>query len=81
MTVHDVLAVLGWSMLINFGILLVWGLAMILAPDFTWRLQSLVTSISREDYDRVMYTLMGQYKLALLLTHFGPYVAIRIVMT
>ena len=81
MTVHDVLAVLGWSMLINFGILLVWGLAMILAPDFTWRLQSLVTSISREDFDRVMYMLMGQYKLALLLTHFGPYVAIRIVMT
>jgi len=81
MTVHDVLAVLGWSMLINFGILLVWGLSMILAPDFTYRLQSLVTSISREDFDRVMYTLMGQYKLALLLTHFGPYVAIRIVMT
>jgi hypothetical protein len=40
-----------------------------------------VTNISREELDRLMYTMMGQYKLALLVTHFGPYIALRIVFT
>jgi hypothetical protein len=81
MTVENTLAVLGWSMVVNFGILLIWVLAMKLMPNLTYRTQSLVTSISREDFDRIMYTMMGQFKLALLITHFGPYVALRIVFT
>ena len=79
MTVENVMAVLGWSMVINFGIFLLWVMAMRLMPDLTYRTQSLVTSISREDFDKIMYEMMGKYKLALLVTHFGPYVAMRIV--
>ena len=81
MTVENTLAVLGWSMVVNFGILLIWVLAMKLMPNLTYRTQSLVTSISRDDFDIIMYTMMGQFKLALLITHFGPYVALRIVIT
>ena len=81
MTVENTLAVLGWSMVVNFGILLIWVLAQKLMPDLTYRTQSFFTSISREEFDRVMYMMMGQYKLALLVTHFGPYVALRIVFT
>ncbi len=79
MIAQDVLAVLGWSMVINFSIFLVWVVALMLAPDLTYKTQQLVTSISREEFDRSMYRLMGQYKIALLVTHFGPYVALRIV--
>ena len=81
MTIENTLAVLGWSMVVNFGILLVWALALKLMPDLTYRTQTLVTSISREDFDRIMYRLMGQYKMAIMLTHFGPYIALRIVFT
>ena len=81
MTVENTLAVLGWSMVVNFGILFVWALAMMLMPDLTYRIQSLVTKISREDFDRIMYTMMGHYKIALFVTHFGPYIALRIVFT
>ena len=81
MSIENVLAVLGWSMVINFGILFVWVLAMKLMPDLTYRTQTLVTSISREEFDRVMYTMMGHYKIAMLVTHFGPYVALRIVFS
>jgi hypothetical protein len=81
MMIENILAVLGWSMVVNFGILLVWVLALKFAPDLTYRTQSLVTNISREELDRLMYTMMGQYKIALLVTHFGPYVALRIVFT
>jgi len=81
MTIENTLAVLGWSMVVNFGILMIWVLALKLMPDLTYRTQSFITSISREEFDRVMYTMMGQYKLAILLTHFGPYIALRIVFT
>jgi hypothetical protein len=81
MTIENTLAVLGWSMVVNFGILLVWVLGLKLMPDLMYRTQSIVTSMSREDLDRIMYTLIGQFKLALLVTHFGPYIALRIVFT
>ena len=81
MTIENTLAVLGWSMVVNFGILMIWVLALKLMPDLTYRTQSFITSISREEFDRVMYTMMGQYKIAILLTHFGPYIALRIVFT
>ena len=81
MTIENTLAVLGWSMVVNFGILLVWALALILMPNLTYRTQSLVTKISREEFDRLMYTMMGHYKIALFVTHIGPYIALRIVFT
>lgn len=79
MIIDNIIAVLGWSMVINFGLMLVWVLSMRFMPDFTYRTQSLITSIGRDDFDRIMYQLMGQYKIALLVTHLGPYIALRIV--
>jgi len=81
MTIENTLAVLGWSMVVNFGILIIMALSMKLMPNLTYRTQSFFTSISREEFDRIMYMMIGQYKLALLVTHFGPYVALRIVFT
>jgi hypothetical protein len=54
---------------------------MTLMPDFTYKTQTMVTSISREDFNKAMYRMMGQYKIALLVTHVGPYIALRIVMS
>ena len=81
MAIENILAVLGWSMVVNFGILLFWALVMKLMPNLTYRTQSIITPISREDFDRSMYTMMGQFKIALMVTHFGPYVALRIVFS
>ena len=67
-------------MVINFAIFFVWVIAMKLMPDLTYKTQSLVTSITREEFDLVMYKMMGQYKILMLVTHFGPYVALRIVL-
>ena len=81
MTVENILAVLGWCMVINFSILMIWALAMMLAPNVIYRTQSLVTSISREEFGLIIYKLMGLYKLGIMLFNFAPYVAIRIVFT
>ncbi len=79
MTVDNVIAVLGWCMVINFGLLLFWVLAIRLMPDLVYRSQALVTSMSREDLDRTMYRLLGQFKFAVIIFNFAPYMALRIV--
>jgi hypothetical protein len=81
MAIENILAVLGWSMVVNFGILLFWALVMKLMPNLTYRTQSIITPISREDFDKIMYTMMGQLKIALMVTHIGPYLALRIVFS
>jgi hypothetical protein len=52
MAIENILAVLGWSMVVNFGILLFWALVMKLMPNLTYRTQSIITPISREDFDK-----------------------------
>jgi hypothetical protein len=81
MTMETIASVLGWSMVINFSIFLLWVLALKVMPEWTYRTQTFVTSISREDFDKIMYKIMGQYKIALLVTHFGPYIALRILLS
>ncbi|MCJ7590027.1 MAG: hypothetical protein MUO51_01585 [Woeseiaceae bacterium] len=81
MTVENALAVLGWCMVVNFGILMIWAVAMMVAPNLTYRTQRLVTSISQEEFERTIYRLMGQYKLGILFFNFAPYIALRIVFT
>jgi hypothetical protein len=80
MTMENIASILGWSILVNIGVFVVWLLAMKFVPGLAYKTQLLATTISREDFDRIMYRLMGQYKIALLVTHFGPYIALRIVM-
>ena len=81
MTIENLIAVLGWSMVVNFGIFLVWIIFMKAMPELTYKTQTWVTNISREEFESNMYKMMGQYKIALLVTHFGPYMALRIVYT
>lgn len=79
MTVDNTIAVLGWCMVVNFGLLLFWFLAIQLMPNLVYRSQALVTSMSREDLDRTLYRLMGQFKLAVIIFNLAPYIALRIV--
>ncbi len=81
MAVENILAVLGWCMVLNFGVILIWALALMLAPNLTYHTQRFVTRISQEDFERIMYKLIGQYKLGVLLFNFAPYVAMRIVFS
>lgn len=79
MTVDNIIAVLGWCMVVNFGLLLFWLLAIRLMPNLVYRSQALVTSMSREDLDHTLYRLMGQFKFAVIIFNLAPYIALRIV--
>lgn len=79
MNVANLIAVLGWCMVVNFSVLLIWVIAFKTAPDLAYRSQRAFFAISREDFEVTMYRLMGYFKFTIIVFNLAPYIALRIV--
>jgi len=75
-TLRDVLL---WSMVINYGVLLIWFAAFTLAHDRIYALHHRWFSISRETFDALHYGGMAVYKIGVLLLNLAPLVALWLV--
>jgi hypothetical protein len=71
--------VLLWSMVINYGVLLIWFAAFTLAHDRIYALHHRWFSISRETFDALHYGGMAVYKIGVLLLNVAPLVALWLV--
>ncbi len=71
--------VLGWCIVINGGLLLLWALFFLGARDFMYRLHSRWFRLPEERIDAIHYCLIGVYKLMIIVFLVSPYVALRIV--
>ena len=80
MTIELIESVLGWSALINLGILLWWFLFITLAHDWTYRIHSRFYNIPMERFDSIHYAGMMFFKLANFMFFIVPYLALRIVI-
>ena len=79
MSVEIVRDVLGWCVLINFLILIVWFLIFTFAHDWVYRLHSKWFNLGVEKFDAIQYAAMAFYKLGFIALNLVPYLAIRIV--
>jgi len=79
MTVELITAMLGWCTLINFGLLIWWFLFAAIAHDWTYRLHTKWFKISQERFDAIHYSLMGIFKMGVIVFNLVPYLALRIV--
>ena len=79
MTVELITAMLGWCTLINFGLLMWWFLFTAIAHDWTYRLHTKWFKISQERFDAIHYSLMGIFKMGVIVFNLVPYLALRIV--
>ncbi len=79
MTVELIAAMLGWCTLINFGLLIWWFLFATIAHDWTYRLHTKWFKISQERFDAIHYSLMGIFKMGVIVFNLVPYLALRIV--
>ena len=68
-----------WCAVLNYGVLLVWFLAFLLARDGMRRLHGRWFRLSSEQFDALHYAGMSIYKIGILLFNLVPYVALRIV--
>jgi len=75
-TLRDVLL---WSMVINYGVLLIWFAAFTVAHDRIYALHHRWFSISRETFDALHYGSMAAYKIGVLLLNLAPLVALWLV--
>ena len=81
MTIEFIREVLGWCMVINFGILLWWFLWIRLAHDWVYLLQKkwFIKQLSEEHFNTFNYAGLGLFKAGIILFNLVPYIALRIV--
>jgi len=79
MTIEMIREVLAWCSAINVGLLLFWALWFMLAHDFMYRFHGKWFKLSEERFDEINYTLIGIFKLGIILFNLVPYFALRIV--
>lgn len=79
MTLELFRAVLGWSAVINMGLLLWWFLFITFARDWIYRLHSKFFTLSEEHFNVLHYTGMMLLKLGTLMFFVVPYLALSIV--
>lgn len=75
-TLRDVLV---WSLVVNYGILLVWFVMFSLAHDAVYRLHTRWFRLSRETFDALNYGGMAVYKIGVLLLNVAPLFALLII--
>ena len=68
-----------WCSIINFGLLLFLGLIFLLAPNLTYKLQSMFVPISRETFYVVFYSFMGFFKVIVLVFNVVPWIVLEII--
>lgn len=70
---------LKWCTIINIVILLFSSIMFMLAADFIYDVHGLLFHMNKEAFDIVIYSLLGGYKVIILVFNFIPYVALRII--
>ncbi len=79
MTVEIIRDALAWCSVINLGILLFWWLWFMLGHDFMYRLHGKWFKLSVEKFDAIHYTLIGIFKMGIILFNIVPYLALCII--
>jgi Family of unknown function (DUF6868) len=80
MNVETIIVVLGWTTLINIALLAWWVLFVVLAHDWTYQLHAKWFKFSRERFDAIHYSLMGFFKMGIILFNLVPYLSLRIAV-
>lgn len=68
-----------WCTIINGGILMLWTIFFVFAPDFVYRVQSKWFPIPRETYNVVVYAFLGAFKIVFIVFNIVPYVTLLII--
>ena len=76
---HHALHILIWCTLINYAVLITWFAVFNLAHDWLYSVHSRWFRISVETFDTLNYSLMGIYKIGVILFNLVPLIALHFV--
>jgi hypothetical protein len=76
MDVSTLTTFFGWCTVVNLGLLLLWGGAWMLVPDFVYRSQTKFFAVPRPQFELLFYGFLGLFKIFFLVFNLVPYVAL-----
>ena len=79
MDMQTVTAFFMWCTIINGGLLVLWTLFTLFAPDLVYRTQSRWFPIPREIFNIVMYCFLGLFKIFFIVFNLVPFMALLII--
>ena len=68
-----------WSLIINFGLLMLSFLAFTLGRDFIYRIHGKWYDIPKAEFNAIIYSGMMFYKICILFFNVVPYIVLRIL--
>jgi hypothetical protein len=75
-----VISLLGWSSIINLGILIYWFLMILFARQWVYRLHGRWFQLTESQLDVIHYAGMGLYKLMILFFNLIPWLLLRYLL-
>ncbi|MGH1537936.1 MAG: DUF6868 family protein [Gammaproteobacteria bacterium] len=75
----ELLHLLGWCSLIYIIVLFVWALFFIIGRNWIYNIHSKWFSISEEKFDIIHYSLIGLFKILLIVFFLIPYLVLRAI--
>ncbi len=79
MTIETLTAFFMWCTIINSGLLVLWTLIFLCAPDLVYRMQRKFFPISKEEFTLVFYGFLGVFKIFVLVFNAVPWVVLLII--
>ena len=79
LTKENIRKFLGWCSMINIGILIYWILAITLGNEFVFHIHTWWFDIPADRFDEIHYTMMGYFKLMVILFNVTPYLILKFV--
>ena len=77
MTQATIQAILGWSLLFNIAVLMLWFLTIAFASSFVYKKHSQWFKLSEEHFFAINYSLIGAFKLLVFMFFVIPYLVMR----
>ncbi len=79
MTVQTLTAFFMWCSIINGGLLALWTMMCIAAPELVYRTQSRWFPIPRDTFRVIIYLFLGMFKIAFIVLNLTPWLVLLII--
>ncbi len=80
MTETTLTALLGWSALINYAVLLLWFALFSFNRDFVYTLHTRWFNLEQAGFDTIHYAAMAGYKLLVLVFNLVPWLVLTLLV-
>ena len=81
MTLESLMSLLGWVIILNFALLIIWFGFIACGRDWVYRVHRRWYEIEEKQFNQIHYSGMLHYKMLNLVLFVSPYLACRIVLS